>query len=61
LGKITGKKPLLIPEHVERLFKHREYDIQKTLNTGWKPKYSTREALEKTYRELVAKGMMKEN
>ncbi len=51
-GKIMGKKPLLIPAHVKRLFKHREYDITKALRTGWKPRYSTKEALEKTYREL---------
>lgn len=55
-GKIFGKKPLLIPAHVKRLFKHREYDISKALETGWKPTYTTQQALEKTYAELVASG-----
>ncbi len=54
-GKLTGKKPLLIPAHVKRLFKHREYDISKATKLGWKPKHSTREALQKTHDELNAK------
>lgn len=55
-SKLTGKKSLLIPAHVKRLFKHREYKIEKALATGWKPKYSTREALEKTYNQLQKKN-----
>jgi nucleoside-diphosphate-sugar epimerase len=51
-GKLTGKKPILIPAHVKRLFKHREYDISKAMKLGWKPRYTTREALEKTFHEL---------
>ncbi len=51
-GKLTGTKPLLIPSHVKRLLKNREYDTTKARATGWKPKLSTREALEKTYHEL---------
>ncbi|MEK6902251.1 MAG: NAD-dependent epimerase/dehydratase family protein [archaeon] len=51
-GKLTGKKPLLIPAHVKRLFKHREYDITKAMKLGWKPKHSTNESLQKTYDEL---------
>ena len=56
-GKILGKKPLLIPAHVKRLFKNREYDIRKALSTGWKPKYDTYAALEKTYAELKENGI----
>lgn len=51
-GKLTGKKPLLIPAHVKRLFKHRAYDVSKAMKLGWKPRYTTREALEKTFHEL---------
>lgn len=51
-GKITGKKQLLIPAHVKRLFKHREYDISKAIKLGWKPKHSTKESLQKTHHEL---------
>ena len=57
-GKIFGKKTLLIPAHVKRLFKHREYDVSKALKTGWKPHYTTRSALEKTFKELDENGML---
>lgn len=57
-GKLMGKKPLVIPAHVKRLFKHREYDISKAQKVGWKPKLSTREALEKTYAELNENGLL---
>lgn len=57
-GKLTGKKPLLIPAHVKRLFKHREYDISKARETGWKPTHTTKQALEKVYAELVASGKL---
>lgn len=59
-GKITGKKPLLIPAHVKRLFKHREYDTTKARKLGWKPTLSTRDALEKTYHELLAQKILRE-
>jgi nucleoside-diphosphate-sugar epimerase len=52
-GKLTGKKPLLTPPHVKRMLKRREYDISKALKTKWRPEHSTREALEKTYTQLV--------
>ncbi len=54
-GKVTGKKQLLIPAHVKRLLKHREYNISKALSTGWKPKFSTKEALQKTFEEIQKK------
>lgn len=57
-GTISGKKPLLIPAHVKRLFKHRAYDTQAARKLDWKPAMSTREALEKTFRELTEKGML---
>jgi len=52
-GLLTRKKPLLIPAHVKRLFKHREYDTMKARKLGWKPTLSTREALEKIYFETI--------
>ncbi len=57
-GKLTRKKPLLIPAHIKRLFKHREYDISKAMKTGWKPHYSTRAALEKTFKEMDENGLL---
>lgn len=57
-GKISGKKTLLIPAHVKRLFKHRAYDTLAARKLGWKPTMSTREALEKTFQELNEKGML---
>ncbi|MEK6821283.1 MAG: NAD-dependent epimerase/dehydratase family protein [archaeon] len=53
---LTGKKSILIPGHVRRMFKHREYDISAALSTGWKPQYDTKQALEKTYRLLKEEG-----
>lgn len=52
-GKLMGKKPLLTPPHVKRMLKHREYDITKALKTKWKPKHTTKDALEKTYTQLI--------
>ncbi|MFH0969931.1 MAG: NAD-dependent epimerase/dehydratase family protein [Candidatus Diapherotrites archaeon] len=49
MSKITGKPALLIPAHVRRMGKHREYDTTKARAIGWKPKYSTKESLQKTY------------
>lgn len=57
-SRLTGKKNLLIPAHVKRLFKHREYDISKAQKLGWKPTLTTYDALKKTYAELKAKGML---
>lgn len=57
-GKLMRKKPLVIPAHIQRLFKHREYDISKAMKLGWKPRCTTRESLEKTFKELNEKGML---
>ncbi|QQR92738.1 MAG: NAD-dependent epimerase/dehydratase family protein [Candidatus Iainarchaeum archaeon] len=51
-SKLTGKKNILIPAHVKRLSKHREYAIAKAMRLGWVPRYSTREAIEETQRAL---------
>ena len=53
-SKLTGKKNILIPAHVKRLFKHREYSIAKAMRLGWTPRYSTREAIAETFRALQA-------
>lgn len=52
-SKLTGKKNILIPAHVKRLFKHREYDISKAIRLGWMPRYSTKEAIQETQKELT--------
>ncbi len=51
-SKLTGKKNILIPAHVRRLFKHREYSIAKAMRLRWAPRYSTKEAIAETLQEL---------
>ncbi|MBI4043871.1 MAG: NAD(P)-dependent oxidoreductase [Candidatus Diapherotrites archaeon] len=57
-GKITGKRPLLIPKHVRRMLKERNYDISKLKALGWKPRYDTDAALKETFEALKEKKMI---
>ncbi|MCD6479158.1 MAG: NAD-dependent epimerase/dehydratase family protein [Candidatus Diapherotrites archaeon] len=59
LGKLIAylyitfsSKPIVTPEHVERLVRNRHYSIEKIKSFGWKPKVSTKEAIKKTLDEL---------
>lgn len=54
VSKITGKKTILSPTHVERFTKNREYSIEKIKSIGWKPKHSTEQAIKETVKELFA-------
>jgi UDP-glucose 4-epimerase len=45
-------KAIITPEHVERLVRNRHYSIGKIKNFGWKPKVSTKEAIERTVKGL---------
>jgi len=48
-----GKKQGVIsPEYVKRLLKNRDYSIDKIKKLGWKPKYSTEQAVKETVKEL---------
>ena len=55
--KISGGKTVVIPQHIDRLQRVRWYDTGKIEALGWKPKYSLKEGMQKTYEELVKKGM----
>lgn len=47
-----SSKPIVTPEHVERLIRNRHYSIKKIKSLGWKPGVSTKEAIERTIKEL---------
>ncbi|MBI2598494.1 MAG: NAD-dependent epimerase/dehydratase family protein [Candidatus Diapherotrites archaeon] len=51
-SKITGKKTIITPAHVQRLLRNRHYSIEKIKKLGWRPKYSTEEAVKETIAEL---------
>jgi nucleoside-diphosphate-sugar epimerase len=52
IGRLTGKKPLLIPRHVERLVRTRAYSIEKIKKLGWRPSDDTKTAIQKMMAEL---------
>lgn len=43
---------LLTPSHLKRLNRNREYSIEKIKKIGWKPEYSTKQAIRETVKEL---------
>ncbi len=47
-SKMTGKKALIIPSHVQRLIRVRHYNVSKLLSIGWEPEYSYREGFKET-------------
>jgi nucleoside-diphosphate-sugar epimerase len=47
MTKITGKKTVFLPHHVERLVRERRYSIDKIRALGWKPGDSTASAVQK--------------
>lgn len=49
---ISGKNKILIPAHVKRLLKNRNYSIAKIKKLGWKPRYNLRGSVVHTLNEL---------
>lgn len=49
---ILGKNKILIPAHVKRLLKNRNYSIAKIKKLGWKPRYNLRGSVVHTINEL---------
>jgi len=54
LYRFIGKKSILLPEHIERLVRERNYSIEKIKSLGWNPYWSTEEAVKETIKELKA-------
>jgi len=49
---ILGKNKTLIPAHVKRLLKNRNYSIAKIKKLGWKPRYNMKGSVVHTVNEL---------
>ncbi len=47
-----SSKPIVTPEHVERLIRNRHYSIEKIKKLGFEPRVNTKEAIKKTVNEL---------
>jgi len=56
IDKVKGKKSIASPAYISRLLKNRNYSIEKIRKLGWRPKYSTEEAVKETVRELQIKN-----
>jgi len=52
LYRFIEKKSIFLPEHIERLVRERSYSIEKIKSLGWKPYWSTEEAVKETIKEL---------
>ncbi len=51
-SKIAGGKTIILPQHVKRLVRERNYNTSKFESLGWKPKYSLQTAVKETVAEL---------
>jgi nucleoside-diphosphate-sugar epimerase len=51
-AKLKGKKTIISPEYIKRLLKNRNYSIEKIKGLGWKPKYTTEQAVKETVESL---------
>ncbi|MBS3062599.1 MAG: NAD-dependent epimerase/dehydratase family protein [Candidatus Diapherotrites archaeon] len=54
---VTGKKSILLPQHVDRVVRNREYSIEKIKALGWKPKYDAKAAVAKMFEEFKENGV----
>lgn len=53
-ARVGGKTSFLTPELVGRITKNRHYSIEKIKGIGWKPKYTTEQAVRETVKEILA-------
>jgi nucleoside-diphosphate-sugar epimerase len=51
-SKISGKRTIVLPQHVQRLVRNREYDTGKITALGWKPQYDLKSAVKETVKGL---------
>jgi len=49
---ILGKNKILIPAHVKRLLKNRNYSIAKIKKLGWAPRYNLKGSIVHTINKL---------
>ncbi len=52
MSKLTRRRGIITPSHIERAVRIRDYDISKIKKLGWKPKYGTKKGLKKTFGDL---------
>lgn len=55
-AKIQGKKTIIMPAHIDRLVRNREYNTGKISKLGWHAKYSLHEGMKETIEELKSRG-----
>jgi len=53
-ARLFGGETFLAPSHVKRMTKNRHYSTEKIEKLGWKPKYSTEQAIKETVKEVLA-------
>ena len=51
-SRLQGKKPKLLPAYVPRATKNRKYTIEKIMEIGWKPQYTTQQTIREMVNEL---------
>ncbi len=55
-AKIQGKKTIIMPAHIDRLVRNREYNTGKINKLGWRAKYALHEGMGETIGELKSRG-----
>lgn len=53
---LSGKRTVIMPSHIDRLVRERNYSTAKINALGWEPKYSTKEAIRETLQALGKKA-----
>ena len=55
-AKLSGKKTIIIPAHINRLVRERAYNTSKITRLGWHAKYSLQEGMKETIEKLKSRG-----